>query len=70
MKNSNRARKEAPGPPRTIPQAAEELNVSDSTVRAWIFQRRLGFIRLGRAVRIPPEEIQRLLRAGFVPAKK
>jgi excisionase family DNA binding protein len=55
--------------PRTVPQAAQELNVSVSTIRAWIGQRRIGCIRLGRAVRIPSREIARLLEAGFVPAK-
>ena len=55
-------------PPRTVNQAAAELNVSRSTVRAWIAQRRLGHVRLGRAVRIPSEEIRRMLDAGFVPA--
>lgn len=54
--------------PRTVEQAAEDLNLSPSTVRAWIAQRRLGFIRLGRAVRIPSAEIDRVLNDGFVPA--
>lgn len=54
--------------PRTVDQAAEELSVSTSTIRAWIAQRRLGFVRLGRAVRIPAEEIRRVLKTGFVPA--
>jgi excisionase family DNA binding protein len=55
-------------PPRTVNQAAAELNVARSTVRAWIGQRRLGHVRLGRAVRIPHEEIRRMLEVGFVPA--
>jgi excisionase family DNA binding protein len=54
--------------PRTVKEAAAELNVSVSTVRAWVAQRRLGCVRLGRAVRIPASEIERLLNAGFVPA--
>lgn len=54
--------------PRTVVQAAEELNLSRATIRAWIAQRRLGYIRLGRSVRIPAAEIQRVLEAGFVPA--
>jgi excisionase family DNA binding protein len=54
--------------PRTVNQAAEELGISRSTVRAWIGQRRIGFVRLGRAIRIPRPEIERLLETGFVPA--
>ena len=55
-------------PPRTVEQAAEELNISISTIRAWIAQRRIGYVRLGRAVRIPAEEILRVLERGFVPS--
>ena len=53
--------------PRTVVEAAEELNMKPGTMRAWIAQRRIGHVRLGRAVRIPPAEIQRLLRSGYVP---
>ena len=56
--------------PRTVEQAAEELNLSRATIRAWIAQRRLGHVRLGRAVRIPAAEIQRMLEAGYVPAER
>ena len=55
--------------PRTVDQAANELNVARSTVRAWITQRRIGHIRLGRSVRIPAAEIARMLEAGFTPAR-
>jgi excisionase family DNA binding protein len=54
--------------PRTVAEAAEELSLSKSTIRAWIAQRRLGFVRLGRSVRIPHKEIRRVLEAGFQPA--
>jgi excisionase family DNA binding protein len=53
--------------PRTVEQAAAELNLSRATIRAWIAQRRLGHVRLGRAIRIPVDEIRRLLEAGYVP---
>ena len=53
--------------PRTVEQAAAELNLSMATIRAWIAQRKLGHVRLGRAIRIPADEIQRLLRTGYVP---
>jgi excisionase family DNA binding protein len=58
------------GNPRTVQQAARELNVAVSTIRAWIGQRRIGYVRLGRAIRIPPDEILRLLEQGFMPAKR
>jgi excisionase family DNA binding protein len=53
--------------PRTVEQAADELNLSKATIRAWIAQRRLGHVRLGRSVRIPAGEIQRVLETGYVP---
>ena len=58
------------GPPRTVAQAAAELNLSRATIRAWLAQRRLGYVRLGRAVRIPVSEIQRVLEAGYVPPER
>ena len=56
--------------PRTVEQAAAELNLSRATIRAWIAQRRLGHVRLGRAIRIPAEEVRRVLEAGYVPATR
>jgi excisionase family DNA binding protein len=56
--------------PRTVEQAAEELNLSQATIRAWISQRRLGHVRLGRAVRVPAEEIRRVLETGYVPPSR
>ena len=54
----------------TVKQAATELNVSVHTIRAWLASRRLGYVRLGRAIRIPADEIRRLLERGFVPPIK
>jgi excisionase family DNA binding protein len=56
--------------PRTVAEAAAQLNLSKATIRAWIAQRRLGHVRLGRAVRIPAEEIDRMLTAGYVPPRR
>jgi excisionase family DNA binding protein len=53
--------------PRKVAEAAAELNLSPATIRAWIAQRRIGHVRLGRSVRIPCHEIQRILEAGYMP---
>jgi excisionase family DNA binding protein len=53
---------------RTVEQAAAELCVSVHTIRAWIARRKIGCVRLGRAVRIPAREITRLIEQGMVPA--
>ncbi|MFX0198637.1 MAG: helix-turn-helix domain-containing protein [Candidatus Hodarchaeota archaeon] len=49
----------------TTPQVARLLNVSPLTVRAWVFQRLLPVVRLGRAVRFKPEDIERIQRKGL-----
>ncbi len=53
---------------RTVQEAADELGLSPATIRAWIRQRRIGYVRLGRAVRIPANEIHRIVERGTVPA--
>ena len=60
----------APGYPRllSVYEAAEILNLKPVTLRAWIAQRRMGCVRLGRRVLIPLNEIERLIEGGFVPA--
>ncbi len=55
-------------PPKTVPETAAALGVSVHTIRAWIAQHRLSYLKLGRAVRIPQSEIDRVLREAAVPA--
>ena len=47
--------------PKTVHEAAEALGLSPHTIRAWVAQRRIAHIRLGRAMRIPASEIIRIL---------
>jgi excisionase family DNA binding protein len=54
--------------PKTVPEAARALGISTHTIRAWIAQRRIGYLKLGRAVRVPQSEIDRILRESAVPA--
>jgi excisionase family DNA binding protein len=53
----------------TVPQAANEMGLSARTVWAWVYARKLGVVRLGRAVRIPQKAIDELIEFGTVPAK-
>lgn len=49
----------------TVRQAAERLTLKESTVYRWIFDKKIGTVRIGtRAVRIPESEIQRILEGG------
>jgi excisionase family DNA binding protein len=51
----------------TTVQLADRLQMKVSTIRAWVFQRRIPFKRVGRrAVRFDPNEIERFLKS--VPA--
>ena len=52
-----------------IKATAMRINVSPYTVRNWVATRRLACVRLGRLVRIPESEIERLIKAGTIPAK-
>lgn len=53
-----------------VPEAAEILALSQKTVWQWIGERRIGVVRLGRAVRVPVSEIERLLEEGSTPARR
>ena len=59
-----------PERPRTVAEAAEALGLSIHTIRAWIASRKMAHLRLGRAIRIPAAEIQRVIDESTVPAEK
>jgi excisionase family DNA binding protein len=52
----------------TVSEVAEHLGLSQFTIRAWLAARRLAFVRLGRSVRIPRTEVNRILNEGLVTA--
>jgi excisionase family DNA binding protein len=52
----------------TVVEAAEALRVKPATIRAWVLRRKINSFRVGRAVRISAEEIERVLRNGLRPA--
>ena len=54
----------------TVREAAEALEVKPATVRAWILARKISFRKIGRSVRIPKEEVDRILREGLVPSRR
>ena len=53
-----------------VPEAAAMLALSQKTVWQWIGERRIGVVRLGRAVRVPMAEIDRLMEEGSTPARR
>ena len=53
----------------TPQQFGDEIGLKVATVRAWVLRRKIDVVRVGRAVRIPHTEIERLTREGFTPAR-
>ncbi len=51
----------------TIEQAAERLGMKPVTVRMWAATRKIARCKIGRAVRIPESEIERLIAASLIP---
>jgi excisionase family DNA binding protein len=60
--------KDALNRPLNVREVADALGLSVHTIRAWISRGRLTHVRLGRAIRVLPDEIQRVLRNAAVPA--
>ena len=52
----------------TLPQAAESLGVSVNTVRAWVYRRKIDFVRIGRCVRVSEATVQKIIDRGTMPA--
>lgn len=49
----------------TIREAAQYLAVSVSTLYGWVWQRRIPFVKIGRALRFDPRDL-----AAFIEANK
>jgi excisionase family DNA binding protein len=52
-----------------VRESAEYLRLKVSTLRAWILQRRIPFVRLGRRVFLLKATLDRLIERGTVPAR-
>jgi len=52
----------------TVPEAGKLLRIQTSTVRSWILQRRIPFVKMGRLVRIRKADCLALITTSLVPA--
>ena len=52
----------------TVPQAADRLNVGERFIRRLIEERRITFVKVGRHVRIPDNELESYVANATVPA--
>jgi len=53
----------------TVPEAAALLRLKPSTIRAWVCQRRIAFVKVGRLVRIRRCDAQALIEGNIVTAR-
>lgn len=53
----------------TIPEFAARLKITTACVRRWIVEKRVTTIKLGRLVRIPASEAERMIDDGTRPAR-
>jgi excisionase family DNA binding protein len=53
----------------TISECASVLRLKPSCIRRWLLVRKLSFVHIGRLVRIPQSEVDRIIREGTRPAK-
>lgn len=56
-------------PLKTVVHVAQDLGLATVTVRTWLAQRRIKYVKLGRSIRIPDSEVQRLIEQGTVPER-
>jgi excisionase family DNA binding protein len=54
----------------TVSETAAFLRLQPSTIRAWVCQRRIPFVKLGRLVRIKRTDAEAIITAGTVTAQK
>ena len=52
----------------TVEEAALRLGLKPCTIRRWILERRIDYVKNGRSVRIPQEAVERIITEGFRPA--
>lgn len=53
-----------------VNEFAALLDVTPACVRRWLLKRKIASTRIGRLVRIPREEVTRLIESGLRPARE
>jgi len=53
----------------TVQDAAKFLAVSTSTLYGWVYQRRIPFVKVGRALRFELAELQKFIQANRFQAR-
>lgn len=53
----------------SVTEFASALNVTVACTRRWILERKITTVKLGRLIRIPMSEVERLIDSGLRPAQ-
>ena len=53
-----------------LKEGARELKLSIHTLRAWTYQKRIPFVRLGRRVLLRREDLEEFVKKNVVEAKE
>ena len=53
----------------TVQDAAKYLAVSTSTLYGWVWQKRIPFVKVGRALRFEQAELQKFIQANRYQAR-
>jgi excisionase family DNA binding protein len=61
--------KEQPSVLLSVPEFASALHITVACARRWILERKITTVKLGRLIRIPMGEVNRLIEAGTRPAR-
>jgi excisionase family DNA binding protein len=48
----------------TIKEAANFLNMSENTIRMWIWQKRIPSVKLGRSVRLQRNDLEQIIQSN------
>ena len=51
-------------------EGARELKLSIHTLRAWTYQKRIPFVRLGRRILLRREDLEELVKKNVIEAKE
>ncbi len=62
--------REEPGRLMKVSEFAKALNVTEACIRKWILEKRIVVVHIGRLVRIPASECERLISEGLRPARR
>jgi excisionase family DNA binding protein len=54
----------------TVREAALLLAISVSTLYGWVWQRRIPFVKVGRALRFEMTDLERFIQSNRVEARK